>query len=194
MARSMPEARAKAKRRAKAVVPARKQGSRWWIYALAAAAALYLAFQIYAPALNGPFVFDDTELPYHVPNFSNDLGAWISGVRPLLMFTYWINYQLSSETFYYHVFNVIFHVLNSFLLFFIVRKLLSGSAPRLPERGLDANLLAGFAAAVFLLHPFSGGAQDDAGFMAMNALHLIRNTGTVLARSRPPGGTPSKAR
>ena len=153
MARSMPEARAKAKRRAKAVVPARKQGSRWWIYALAAAAALYLAFQIYAPALNGPFVFDDTELPYHVPNFSNDLGAWISGVRPLLMFTYWINYQLSSETFYYHVFNVIFHVLNSFLLFFIVRKLLSGSAPRLPERGLGANLLAGFAAAVFLLHP-----------------------------------------
>jgi tetratricopeptide (TPR) repeat protein len=144
MARPVPETRVKAKKRAKPVAPAPQPASRWWIYALAGAAALFLAFQVYAPALNGPFVFDDTLLPYHIPNFSNDLRAWVSGVRPLLMFSYWVNYQLSPEPFSFHVFNVLFHVLNAFLVFFIVRKLLEP-----PLR----NLLAGFAAAVFLLHP-----------------------------------------
>ena len=70
--------------------------------------------------------------------------VWISGVRPLLMFTYWANYQLSHDPFGFHVVNVLIHIANSFLIFLIVRRLLR------PESAL---LLPAFAGAVFLLHP-----------------------------------------
>jgi len=119
------------------------------MYAATVVGTLYVVFQAYGPALNGPFLFDDTREPYYLPNFSNELPAWITGVRPLLMFTYWINYQLSKDPIGFHVLNVILHVLNGILLFFIVRKLLDLAHPR-TSNGL---LLAGFAAAVFLLHP-----------------------------------------
>lgn len=144
MARPMPEARLKAKKHPKAAVPVKKPVPCRWIYVLAGAAALFAAFQIYGPGLNGPFVFDDTLQPYHVPDFPDALKAWVSGVRPLLMFSYWANYQFSKEPFSFHAVNVLIHVLNSILIFFIVRKLL---AP--PQR----DLLAASAGAVFLVHP-----------------------------------------
>lgn len=155
----MPEARAKARGKSKkragkeaAVVPAPKPASHWWIYALAAAAALYLAFQVYGPALNGPFLFDDTSLPYDSGNFTNNVRAWVAGVRPLLMLSYWVNYQFTHDPPGFHITNVFIHVLNSFLVFLIVRKLQQfGSAVQPPAPG--AFLLPGFAAAVFLLHP-----------------------------------------
>jgi len=131
---------------------ARKSGARWWMYAAAGAVALYIAFQVYGPALHGPFVFDDTDLPYHLPNFPLKLRAWIRGVRPVLMFSYWIDYRLSTDPFLFHVCNVFFHVANSFLVFFIARKLLQRAGGELGG-GLRVNLLPGFAAAFFLLHP-----------------------------------------
>jgi tetratricopeptide (TPR) repeat protein len=139
--------RAKGKPRAseKAAHAARKPGARWWIYTAAAAVALYLAFQVYAPALGGPFVFDDTSLPYHTQDFPNALRAWIGGVRPLLMFSYWVNYRFSQAPFGFHVINIVIHLLNSFLVFFIARKLLQPSS--------SDWLLPAFAGAVFLLHP-----------------------------------------
>ncbi len=140
------KAQARAKpRRAEKPVPARRTGARWWIYALAGAAAVYLAFQIYAPALGGPFVFDDTFQPYHTPDFSNHLGAWIHGVRPLLMLSYWLNYQVSQAPGPFHATNVLIHLLNSALIFLIARKFLA--------RETSDWLLPAFAAAVFLFHP-----------------------------------------
>ena len=123
----------------------RKLGARWWIYAAAAAVALYLAFQVYAPALSGPFVFDDTFQPYHTPDFPNALHFWIRGVRPLLMFSYWINYQFSQAPLGFHAVNIPIHLLNSFLIFLIARKLALRESPDW--------ILPAFAAAVFLLHP-----------------------------------------
>src|SRR5690242_18790071 len=103
----MSDARTKMKKRTAkrpVPVPAPQPRPRWWIYAATGAVALYLAFQVYTPALHGPFVFDDTTLPYHLPNFSLKLSDWLSGVRPLLMFSYWINYRWSTDPFYFHVF------------------------------------------------------------------------------------------
>ena len=80
----MPEARGEGpqRRRARASVHAAGEGAADVAkpsHALvdlsaAAAVALYLAFQVYAPALSGPFVFDDTFLPYHTPGFSQRAG------------------------------------------------------------------------------------------------------------------------
>ena len=137
-------AKGKSRAREKAVQPPRPR-SRWWIYPAAAAVALFLALQVYAPALGGPFVFDDTFQPYHTPGYHSTLGAWIHGVRPLLMFSYWVNYRISETPYGFHLVNVLIHLLNSFLIFVIVRKLAQ------PES--SDGLLPAFAAAIFLLHP-----------------------------------------
>jgi tetratricopeptide (TPR) repeat protein len=121
----------------------------WWVYAMAGAAA-YLGFQVYAPALTGPYVFDDLNSLYHLPNVSSGLRFWTSNIRPLLLLSYGVNYQFSTEPFGFHVTNVVFHLINSFLVFFIMRKLLAQ-----PESGnrCGAGMLAAFGAAMFLLHP-----------------------------------------
>ena len=142
----MSEARAKARRsRAKGKELAPTAGTQWWIYALAVAAVLYLAFQVYAPALGGPFVFDDTYQPYYTPDFPSALHFWITGVRPLLMLSYWVNYQFSQTPGGFHAVNLLIHLLNSLLIFFIARKFL--------QRESADWLLPAFAAAVFLFHP-----------------------------------------
>lgn len=153
-ARGVSDARGKAHRKVRAkgkpraaekAAPSPKPATSWWIYAAAAAVAVYLAFQVYAPSLSGPFVFDDNSLPYHTPGFPNALGAWLEGVRPLLMFSYWVNFQISQAPFGFHIVNVLIHLLNSVLVFFITRKLM--------QRDSYGWMLPAFAAAVFLLHP-----------------------------------------
>lgn len=122
-----------------------------WPYLLVAAAAFVLVFWAYGPSLNGAFLFDDNALPFSLPKAAEPLAAWLHGVRPVLMFTYWLNVQISGDqsTYSYHVLNVLFHCLTSALVFLIVRRLLEWSGVERSKR----TLLAGFAAVVFLLHP-----------------------------------------
>ncbi|MCU1274492.1 MAG: Tetratricopeptide 2 repeat protein [Bryobacterales bacterium] len=128
-----------------------KQRTAYWPYALGFVIALALAFEVYGPSLNGPFLFDDQYLPFSVSTFPvNSLYAWVAGVRPLLMMSYWVNYQLSGlQTASYHAFNVFFHVVNSVLLFLITRKVLEFAQVERERR----DALAAFAGALFLLHP-----------------------------------------
>ncbi len=118
-----------------------------WLWTIGLLLGLFVAFQAYAPALHGPFLFDDSYLPMNVPALMH--GPFLQslrGVRPLLMATYWVNERLSgADTAQYHEWNVLIHFLNALLVYFIVRKLLQlASAP--PK-------LALFAAGLFLLHP-----------------------------------------
>ncbi len=118
-----------------------------WLWAIGLLAGLFAAFQVYAPALHGPFLFDDSYLPMNVPGLAHlPFLQSIRGVRPLLMASYWLNERLvGTETTQYHEWNVLIHFLNALLVYFIARKLLQlAGAPR---------NLALFAAGVFLLHP-----------------------------------------
>lgn len=113
-------------------------------------AAFLAVWWAYWPALHGPFLFDDTALPFALPAFSAPLSVWLRGVRPVLMFTYWANAALSgSDTTSYHIVNVLFHCCTTALVFLIVRRLVEWAGVMHSRRGL----LAGFAAAIFLLHP-----------------------------------------
>ena len=156
---------------ARPVVPAgptaEQRRTVFWPYALAFAIALAAAFEVYAPSLNGPFLFDDQILPFGRPDFPFDsLRAWISGVRPLLMFTYWINYQLSGpHTFSYHAFNVLFHGMVSILVFFVMRKILEWAQ----VDGVRRDVLAVFAGALFLLHPVN---SESVGYVASRSENL----------------------
>ena len=137
-----------AARPAKTAAPPRAP---WWPYAAAFAVALVLAFWAYSPALHGPFLFDDNFLPFAIGNVASaPLWAWIHGIRPLLMATYWMNARLSGDDpWSYHVVNIVIHLIATGLIFLIVRRLLAWA--RVPPGRL--NLLAGFGAALFLLHP-----------------------------------------
>jgi len=177
--------KARRKGRVRTAAVERKPGMRWWIYPAAVAVALYLAFQVYAPALNGPFVFDDTYLPYHTPGFHNTLGAWTTGVRPLLMFSYWVNYQFSQAPFGFHVTNVLIHLLNSLLVFLIVGKL--------AQRDSSDWLLPAFAAAVFLFHPIQ---TEAVAYVAgrsesLSVLFFLAAFAVFLYRRRPAVSWPS---
>jgi len=154
-----------------------------WLYAIALLAGLFAAFQVYAPALHGPFLFDDSYLPMNVPAWMNSpLSNWIGGVRPLLMLSYWTNYQSAgADTAQYHAWNVFFHFLNAVLVYFVVRKLLQfASAP---------PILAIFAAGLFLLHPlqteavaYIAGRSDSLSavfFLAAFALFLYRRSQAI---------------
>jgi tetratricopeptide (TPR) repeat protein len=122
-----------------------------WPYFLGAFLSLAAAFWAYGPALNGPFIFDDRYLPFGVSNFPVDsMMAWLRGVRPVLMWSYWVNYRLSAfQPYSYHAFNVAFHAANAVLLFFIFRKILDFAEVESARR----DVLAIFAAGLFLLHP-----------------------------------------
>jgi protein O-mannosyl-transferase len=166
---------------------AEKPRAAYWPYALGCVLALVVAFEVYGPSLYGPFLFDDQYLPFSVPNFAVDsLRAWMAGVRPLLMFSYWVNYQLSGfQTTSYHAFNVLFHTLNSVLVFLIVRKVLGFAQVEHKRR----DVLAVFAGALFLLHPVNSESVAYVASRSENfsilfffgglALYLYRRTAEI---------------
>jgi Tfp pilus assembly protein PilF len=128
-----------------------------WPYAVGLLVALFVVFEVYWPAMNGQFLLDDTYLPYMLPSYAGaPLMAWLKGLRPLLMFSYWLNFQYADpsragmqDTFGYHFVNVVLHFFNGILVFLAVRKVMSWAAV---EKWL-ALVLATFAGGLFLLHP-----------------------------------------
>ncbi|MBL8220111.1 MAG: hypothetical protein JNL62_12830 [Bryobacterales bacterium] len=123
-----------------------------WTWPALLAAALAVVLEIYWPAIRGPFVFDDEYLAFRDPGFL-ERGLWSLNptVRPFLHLSYWLNLYFSGpeDTFSYHLWNVLLHFANSVMMFFAVRKLLA----MVGEEGQRGRMLAGFAAAVFLVHP-----------------------------------------
>jgi len=140
-------------RPAPSVAAAEPRAKPWfWIYAASLAIALFAAFEVYWPAIHGPFLLDDTYLTYMRPDAAYlSLRDWLRQMRPLLMFTFWLNYQQSGaqDTFGYHALNVLLHFFNTILTFLSVRKVLSWAA----EEESKARILSLFAAGLFLLHP-----------------------------------------
>lgn len=123
---------------------------KWWPWA-AALAAIFVTLEIYGPALRGPFVLDDRVLPFMAPGVElQPFSAWIAGVRPLLMFTFWLDYQHGGlDPLGYHLTNVILHFLTSVIITFIVARLLAW----VKVEGRQRDVLAVLGGALFLLHP-----------------------------------------
>lgn len=122
-----------------------------WITLFCGCAALLILFRVYAPAVSAPFFFDDFTLPFTLQTYRiRPLSEWLSGVRPLLMFTYWINYlQSGIEPQAYHIFNIWLHFVNTVAIFFLVRRI----GGWVESDAWKLNILSLFAAALFLVHP-----------------------------------------
>src|SRR5215831_6426083 len=115
-------------------------------------AALLVAFNLYYPALSGPFVFDDFTLPYKRTVSAAPLSSWLemAGVRPVLILTYWLNHKLTGDQPQgYHVANLLIHGFNTVLVFLVLYRLLQLSG----WIGTRRSAAAAIGAAVFLVHP-----------------------------------------
>jgi tetratricopeptide (TPR) repeat protein len=160
-----------------------------WPWVLAVVGAVVVVFWAYAPALHGEFLFDDNILPFSLPNAAAPLSAWIGHIRPVLMFTYWINSRISADDPYsYHIFNVILHCLTSLVMFLMVRRLLEWSDAQAPLR----NPLAGFAALLFLLHPVQA---ESVAYLAgrseaLSVLLVFASFTVFLYRPKPAASWP----
>lgn len=131
--------------------PARPAGdSRVWLW-IAAAAAVLIALFVYSPALNGPFLFDDLGLPFTRPDdLKLDWTHYARSVRPLLyVMFWWEGHTWGQNPAPYHYINFLFHLLDSLLVFYIVKKLVRMAG----REGAGVDITAAFCAAVFLLHP-----------------------------------------
>jgi tetratricopeptide (TPR) repeat protein len=134
-----------------APAPVARPLSDWLIGAILFAAALVIAFAVYAPSLNGDFVFDDRTLPMMRPDAPTLRLRydWL-GARPLLMLTYWLNYKSSGiDPAAYHAVNLVLHAACAVLVFFVLRRILEWAGIAVKERFGTAL----FGAALFLLHP-----------------------------------------
>jgi protein O-mannosyl-transferase len=152
-----------------------------WAFAVAAGIALIVAFTLYGPALDGPFLFDDLGLPFYSPAFAQQpLLGWVSGVRPLLMLSYWLNFQASGrDPWSYHAGNILLHAAVSIFVFLLLYRIL-----RL--RSIDtrkALFPAAIASVLFLVHPIqteavgyiAGRSELLAGFFVLAALVVYSN-------------------
>src|SRR5690242_8635212 len=117
-----------------------------------------LTFFVYANSLHGQFVFDDLSIVLQNSTLMNvkTLGDAISpamggGWRQLLFITYALNYYWGGlNTFGYHLFNVILHVINVGLVYGILLSVLRDEKRR--------RYLALCGAAVFSVHTLLSGA------------------------------------
>ncbi len=138
--------------------------------------AFALVLWVYWPGAHGPWLFDDhsnllenRSLPVEAEHFDAWRSAAVSsgsGIlrRPLAMFSFALNSAWSGELDSVAVkqLNVIIHGLCGLLLFFFFRSLLLSFSDRGGGRGAfstvspgsgDVELLAGFAALLWLAHP-----------------------------------------
>ena len=112
-------------------------------------AAFAVELNLYSSTLGAPFVFDDFVLPFQ--QGSPHLLAWVSGVRPFLMLTYWLNARMSGDSpLGYHLLNLIIHAANTGLVFLALSRLLAISGG-VSARAVRVASMIG--AAVFLIHP-----------------------------------------
>lgn len=115
----------------------------WWPVAAGLLVLAFALFEIYGPALDGPFLFDDRYLPFLMPGFAdNPLRAWVVGVRPMLMVTYWMNTRLFGlDPYWFHFINLVMHGAAAACVWLIARKLTPG------------HVFAAFCTLIFLVHP-----------------------------------------
>lgn len=126
------------------------QGRPYALGGIVSVAALIVALGLYSPALRGAFVFDDLSLPFALRTHDAALTVWLSGVRPVLMFSYWLNARIwGYGPLSFHAVNLVIHSLNTGMVFLVLHRLLTwaGWAPG------KANVASVIGAGIFLIHP-----------------------------------------
>jgi hypothetical protein len=139
----------------------------------------------YAPALRGAFVFDDGYLPFLLPQYENaPLADWIREERPLLMFSFWLNYQSGGlAPGGYHAVNLVCHVLVWALITLILARLLDWAG----VSGTRRVALSLFGGGLCLLHPLQTESVSYVASRSETLGTLLYLVAYAMFLLRPPG-------
>ncbi len=116
-----------------------------------------LGFIIYFNVLHGEFVCDDYGTIVDNPSiirlnpgeiFKNFNTRFIAGLS--FAFNYWLGHQ---DTFGYHFFNIIVHIINAILIYHFVSKTFQTSGLKDSPLRQHSSQIAFYAALIFLSHP-----------------------------------------
>jgi tetratricopeptide (TPR) repeat protein len=114
------------------------------------------ALLIYSNTLHSPFIFDDVWYILDNPKIRN-LGNFLdmSGTRYIAFLTFALNYKLGGyNTFGYHLINVTIHIINGFLVYWLV--VLTFKTPLMGRTTGNSQLkyfIALSSALIFISHP-----------------------------------------
>ena len=113
-----------------------------------------LTLLVYSNTFHSPFIFDDSSSiskNMSVRNFS--FRIFKSALRPVTYMTFAFNYKLNGlDTFGYHVFNNVLHILNGIIIyFFIFITLIRWKTPE--KLTLKPDIIAFAGALIFAVHP-----------------------------------------
>jgi tetratricopeptide (TPR) repeat protein len=146
-----------------------------WLPWAGAGLALLALIWAYSAVMRTQFLFDDTNQKFALPAASDPLASWIGAVRPVLMFTYWANVQMSNgDTFSFHLLNLMIHALAAVFVFLVIRRLMEWAGSDTEWR----TRMAAFGALIFLLHPLqtesvayiAGRSEALSGMFAMGSI------------------------
>jgi protein O-mannosyl-transferase len=106
----------------------------------------------YLNAFTTAFQFDDYNVIVdnaQVHSFSAWYSGLAHGIRPLLKFTYMLNWTSGTGVFGFHLFNLSIHVINAVLVYLLTRKFFDYRS----SSGPDGEFIALATALLFALHP-----------------------------------------
>ena len=117
-----------------------------------------LGFLLYCNVLHAPFQFDDHELLLgnpHIKNISTFIENWNADERKAVtLFTFALNYHFGkTDTFGYHLVNIVIHIFNGILLYQIIRMILSVKALAGSIYEKEKVFFSLLCALIFLAHP-----------------------------------------
>lgn len=119
---------------------------------VAALALWILVGTVYANALGASFQFDDFQMIVDNPRV-HGLDAWwasLPGIRPLLKLSYAVNWTLSPAPWGWHAFNLVVHLLNTWLVLVLAR---CWRRDLWPAPAYGSRFVPWAVAALFALHP-----------------------------------------
>lgn len=145
----------------------------WRAHALALVCLAGLALGLYAPALHGPFVYDDPNAVTQSALVRQifPLGRFVTlSTRPLSDFSYALNYAASGyATWSYHLTSMLLHAASTLLLYGIA--VATFATPALaPRYGAARFALACAAAALFAAHPL---ASESVAYVSSRSEVLV---------------------
>ena len=132
----------------KSIVPITNHGfhnfkPRWWHYGLVVSLICLTAAVIYSNTFQAPFVFDDQYTIQENAKIRDLHNFYTPDVlrspRPLVDFTFALNYHFGKlRVFGYHLVNLLIHIANGILVFFLSRAAVSktvrgGQRKQLPD-------------------------------------------------------------
>lgn len=137
----------------------------------------------YFNALGAAFQFDDYNVIVNNPAV-HSLSAWrdsMPGIRPLLKFSYALNWTFQPAPFGFHLFNVIVHAVNVVLVYRLLRSLTAAQWPPL------------VGALLFALHPVQTEAVTYLSGRSVSLMALFY-LASILVWLRAPKGQQGEAR